>query len=185
MVQRGRRKPIGSDADADMSLDIRSIMKDVERLGSAHMTWKERKALENQKVVSLGGKPPKKQRLPLSVAKVPMKKQKERERKMLEENQLFGKFEGIARLQGVKKVDKRKHDGDRGLKPTEGIFRNGVLDVKHLLNSGKSSGDGIPGRLNINVGGSQDGGGVKKGGGGGKKKGGKKKGKGGKKGKKR
>uniref|UniRef100_A0A7N0ZQ65 Uncharacterized protein n=1 Tax=Kalanchoe fedtschenkoi TaxID=63787 RepID=A0A7N0ZQ65_KALFE len=181
MVQRGRRKDGDMDPGADVSLDIRSIMKDVERFSSAHMTWKEKKELENKRVVTLGGKPPKKQRLPLSVAKVPMKKQKEREKKLLQENQLFGKFEGIARMQGVKKKDKRRSNGDRGLRATEGYFRNGVLEVKHLMNSGQSSGDRIPGRLNINIGGSQDGGGGKqKGRGGGGKKKGKKKGKGGK-----
>ncbi|XP_019185463.1 PREDICTED: uncharacterized protein LOC109180361 isoform X1 [Ipomoea nil] len=60
--------------------------------GSAHMTWKERKDLENKKVVSLGGKPPKKQRLPLSVARVMMKKQKEREQKELEESLILRRF---------------------------------------------------------------------------------------------
>ncbi|KAK4356197.1 hypothetical protein RND71_025168 [Anisodus tanguticus] len=55
------------------------------RRGSAHMTWREKKELENEKVVSLGGKPQKKQRLPLSVARVMMKKQKEMEEKMQEE----------------------------------------------------------------------------------------------------
>ncbi|XP_019185551.1 PREDICTED: uncharacterized protein LOC109180361 isoform X2 [Ipomoea nil] len=61
-------------------------------LRSAHMTWKERKDLENKKVVSLGGKPPKKQRLPLSVARVMMKKQKEREQKELEESLILRRF---------------------------------------------------------------------------------------------
>ena len=81
--------------------------------GSSHMTWKQKKDLENKKVVSLGGKvcsfmplllqhilssqvpcmnfvflvkqPPKKQRLPLSVARVSMKNQKDREEKLLQE----------------------------------------------------------------------------------------------------
>ena len=39
-------------------------MKEVENFSYSHMMWKERKKIENQKVVSLGGKPPKKQRLP-------------------------------------------------------------------------------------------------------------------------
>ncbi|KAH7561062.1 hypothetical protein JRO89_XS10G0166100 [Xanthoceras sorbifolium] len=66
----------------DQELDIRKIMKDIEFLGSSHMTWKERKELENKRIVSLGGKATKKQRIPLSVARVPMKRQKEREQKM-------------------------------------------------------------------------------------------------------
>ncbi|CAA0821381.1 Unknown protein [Striga hermonthica] len=100
------------------------------------MTWKQKKDLENRKVVSLGGKPQKKQRLPLSVARVMMKKQKEREEKMAQEP-----------------VERRRPE-DRVLKSSEGNFRNGVLDVKHLLrspaprpqaednNSGRSHGKG-------------------------------------------
>lgn len=79
------------------------------------MTWQERKELENRKVVSLGGKvllalnclifivpmkledlqglsflclpsqPSKKQRIPLSIARGMMKKQKERQHKMMQE----------------------------------------------------------------------------------------------------
>lgn len=100
-------------------------------IGSTHMTWKEKKELENRKVVSLGGKPPKRQRLPLSVARVSMKKQKEREEKMLQENLILGRFSSN-RGRDAKKAEKRRSE-DRVLKSTEGHFRNGVLDVKHLL----------------------------------------------------
>uniref|UniRef100_A0A5B6ZJY8 Axoneme-associated protein MST101(2) protein n=1 Tax=Davidia involucrata TaxID=16924 RepID=A0A5B6ZJY8_DAVIN len=113
-------------------MDIKSIMKDIEFLGSSHMTWKERKELENRKVVSLGGKPPKKQRLPLSVARVMMKKQKEREQKMLQESLILGRFGGKLGS-GAKKVEEKRKLEDRVLKSGEGRFRNGVLDVKHLL----------------------------------------------------
>ena len=68
------------------NMDMKSIVKDIEFLGSSHMTWKERKELEKRKVVPLGGKPLKKQILPLSLAGVTMKKQKEREQKMLQES---------------------------------------------------------------------------------------------------
>ncbi|GJV79399.1 keratin, type I cytoskeletal 10-like protein [Tanacetum coccineum] len=53
--------------------------------GRPHMTQKEKKAMESRKVVSLGGKAPKKQRLPLSVARVKMKKQKEQDQNTLQE----------------------------------------------------------------------------------------------------
>ncbi|CAK9160451.1 unnamed protein product [Ilex paraguariensis] len=98
--------------------------------GSSHLTWKERKELENRKVVSLGGKAPKNPRLPLSVARVMMKKQKEREQKMLQESSILERFRG--KLGSRKPIEKRKPE-DRVLKSTEGNFRNGVLDVKHLL----------------------------------------------------
>ncbi|KAL6973437.1 hypothetical protein U1Q18_027621 [Sarracenia purpurea var. burkii] len=113
-------------------MDIKSIMKDIEFLGSSHMTWKERKDLENRKVLALGGKPPKKHRLPLSVARVTMKKQKEREQKILQESSLLGQF-GAKLGNDAKKVAEKRKMEDRVLKSTVGNFRNGVLDVKHLL----------------------------------------------------
>lgn len=111
-------------------MDIKNIMKDIELLGSSHMTWKERKELENRKVVSLGGKPVKKQRLPLSVARVTMKKQKEREEKMLKESLILGRFGGFSSSR--KRTEKRKPE-EKVLMASEGRFKNGVLDVKHLL----------------------------------------------------
>ncbi|GKV22290.1 hypothetical protein SLEP1_g32172 [Rubroshorea leprosula] len=96
------------------------------------MTWKERKELENRKVVSLGGKSPKKQRLPLSVARVVMKKQKEREQKISEEDLILGQFRRKLSSSAGRSVEKQRPE-DRVLKTTEGHFRNGVLDVKHML----------------------------------------------------
>ncbi|XP_047149194.1 uncharacterized protein LOC124821368 [Vigna umbellata] len=69
----------------DQEMDIRKIMKDVENFSYSHMTWKERKKIEDRNIVSLGGKAPKNQRLPLSVARPMMKKQKEREHKNAQE----------------------------------------------------------------------------------------------------
>ncbi|KAI3709682.1 hypothetical protein L2E82_39448 [Cichorium intybus] len=76
MMKRGNKEEATSTFK-----ESKSILKDIEYMGPYHMTWKEKKALENKKVVSLGGKPSKKQRLPLSVAWVQMKKQKERDQK--------------------------------------------------------------------------------------------------------
>ncbi|KAK9273371.1 hypothetical protein L1049_018181 [Liquidambar formosana] len=116
----------------DPEMDMRKIMKDIEFLSASHMTWKERKELENRKVVSLGGKPPKRQRLPLSVARVTMKKQKEREQKMLQESSILGRFGGKLGG-GTKRVVEKRKPEDRVLKSSVGHFRNGVLDVGHLL----------------------------------------------------
>lgn len=113
-------------------MDMKSIMKDIEFLGSSHMTWKEKKDLENRKVVALGGKPPKNQRLPLSVARVTMKKQKERDQKLQEERLILGRFGGMLGG-GSKKVAKKRRPEDSVLKSTEGYFRNGVLNVKSLM----------------------------------------------------
>ncbi|CAI9755555.1 unnamed protein product [Fraxinus pennsylvanica] len=132
--QEAKRGSSSSQMDPNApKMDIKSIMKDIEFLGSSHMTWKQRKELENRKVVSLGGKPQKTQKLPLSVARVQMKKQKEREQKMLQENAILGRFGVYHHTSGTKKVTERRRQEDTVLKSTEGHFRNGVLDVKSLL----------------------------------------------------
>ncbi|KAK1593064.1 hypothetical protein Q3G72_035322 [Acer saccharum] len=130
-VRMQKKKPRGDMETEDQEMDIRKIMKDIEFLGSSHMTWKERKELENKRVVSLGGKPQKKQRLPLSVARVPMKRQKEREQKMQQERAILGRFGG--KIADPKRPTDKRRPEDRVLKSTEGRFRNGVLDVKHML----------------------------------------------------
>ncbi|GLU10320.1 hypothetical protein SLE2022_271360 [Rubroshorea leprosula] len=133
-----KKQDQGSEMGSDgHHMNIRNIMKDIEFLGSSHMTWKERKELENRKVVSLGGKPPKKQRLPLSVARVVLKKQKEREEKMSQENLILGRFGGKLGNGAGRSAGKHKPE-DRVLKTTEGHFSNGVLDVKHMLHGAPS-----------------------------------------------
>ncbi|WZY92579.1 hypothetical protein YC2023_064908 [Brassica napus] len=146
----------------DASLMFSFIFKYLK--ASSHMTWKDKKALENQKVTGLGGKPQRKQRLPLSVARVQMKKQKEREEKTFEQvkfldnltlgrsqvslllpatvclcvvqNMIFGQFGDTSRK---KPAEKERKPEERVLKSTFGNFRGGVLDVKDLLRSGGSS----------------------------------------------
>ncbi|KAE8674931.1 hypothetical protein F3Y22_tig00111708pilonHSYRG00282 [Hibiscus syriacus] len=122
------------EAADDNRFTIKNIMKDIQFLGSSHMTWKDRKDMENRKVVSLGGKPPKRQRLPLSVAKAVMKNQKKRGEKILQENMILSRFGGKLVAGGSSKgsADKRRPE-DRVLKSSEGHFKNGVLDVKHLF----------------------------------------------------
>ncbi|CAH8389380.1 unnamed protein product [Eruca vesicaria subsp. sativa] len=121
---------------ADPDLSFSKIMKDVQLFASSHMTWKDKKALENQNVTQLGGKTQKKQRLPLSVARVQMKKQKDREDKMLEQNMILGQFGGTSRK---KPAEKKTKPEERVLKSTFGNFRGGVLDVKDLLRPGSYS----------------------------------------------
>lgn len=125
------------EAVDDPDLSFSKIMKDVQLFASSHMTWKDKKALENQKVTGLGGKPQRKQRLPLSVARVQMKKQKEREEKTFEQNVIFGQFGGTSRKKPA--ADKKRKPEERVLKSTFGNFRGGVFDVKDLLRSGGSS----------------------------------------------
>ncbi|XP_073311862.1 uncharacterized protein [Primulina huaijiensis] len=137
MAKKGQGANARSSAAAEDSkepkVDIKSILKDIEFLESSHMTWKQKKDLENRKVVSLGGKPPKRHRLPLGVARVAMKKQKEREGKRLEENAILRRFVVYTSSSSTKKAVERRRPGDRVFKTIEGHFRNGVLDVNHLL----------------------------------------------------
>ncbi|XP_030505677.2 uncharacterized protein LOC115720655 [Cannabis sativa] len=139
---KGKAKMSKRDEGKDERIDLKNIMKDIELLGYSHMTWKEKKEFENMKVVSLGGKPSKQQRLPLSVAKPKMKKQKEREQKMLQERLILGRFGGSSSRNsgsGGKRSDvKRRRPEDRVLKSSQGVFRKGVLDVKHLLSHNPS-----------------------------------------------
>ncbi|XP_021804041.1 uncharacterized protein LOC110748360 [Prunus avium] len=78
--------------------------------------------------------PPKKQRLPLSIARVVMKNQKEREKKLLEQNMVLGRFGGNFSGGSKRSMEKQRPE-NRVLKASEGRFRNGVLDVKHLLHA--------------------------------------------------
>ncbi|KAG8483598.1 hypothetical protein CXB51_023480 [Gossypium anomalum] len=163
------------DAANDHRFNIKNIMKDIQFLGSSHMTWKERKEMENRKVVSLGGNPPKRQRLPLSVAKAVMKNQKKREEKMLQENMILGRFRGkLGGGSGTKGSTDKRRPEDRVLKSSEGHFKNGVLDVKHLFHKSPAKGNDFDGHP-VNQGKKKKGSGKKNGG---KKKGG---GRGGKK----
>ncbi|EOA27930.1 hypothetical protein CARUB_v10024100mg [Capsella rubella] len=184
-----KRKPMEKKKEGmesnNQASSFRNIMRDVQLFSSSHMTWKDKKALENKKVTELGGKPQKKQRLPLSVARVQMKKQKDREEKMFEQNLILGRFGAQFGSGSTRKpAEKKRTPEERVLKSTVGDFRGGVLDVRHLLRSGSSGTSDRDFKIkkhgkNYNLGGGGEGGGLKAKG---KKKGGKKKKKGKKKG---
>lgn len=120
---------------------------------------------QNSPCLSALIQPLKNQRLPLSVARPMMKKQKQREEKMLQEvinsiillficlynsyfliipyicttcafqRMILGRFGGKDGGSSGKKPAGKHKPEDRGLKLSEGRFRNGILDVKHLLKS--------------------------------------------------
>ncbi|CAL4952468.1 unnamed protein product [Urochloa decumbens] len=131
------RKPVlektPDSSDDEPDIDIGKLLKDVELFGAS--TYKERKQIENRKVVELGGKAIKKHRTPLSVAKPALKNQKKRELKKMEEEKLLGIFR---KRDKNSKVQKTRPE-DRVLRATEGHFKNGILDVKHLLSKPKPS----------------------------------------------
>ncbi|XP_062077282.1 pre-rRNA-processing protein las1 isoform X2 [Humulus lupulus] len=85
------------DDGKDERTDLKNIMKDIELLGYSHMTWKEKKAFENRKVASLGGK-----RL------------------------ILGRFCGSSSGNsgsGVKRSEVKRRPEDRVLKSSQGVFR--------------------------------------------------------------
>ncbi|KAG2606631.1 hypothetical protein PVAP13_4NG062999 [Panicum virgatum] len=85
-------------------------------------------------------RPLRKHHTPLSVAKPTLKNQKKRELKKIEEEKLLGIFR---KRDKNSKVQKTRPE-DRVLKAMEGHFKNGILDVKHLLSAPKSSGKDAP-----------------------------------------
>lgn len=120
-------------SDDEPDIDIEKLLKNVELFGAS--TWKDRKQIQNRKVVELGGKAIKKQRTPLSVAKPAMKNQQKREQKKIEEERLLGIF----RKRDKKDKFQKTRPEDRVLRATEGRFKNGILDVKHLMGGPKPS----------------------------------------------
>ncbi|CAL4952469.1 unnamed protein product [Urochloa decumbens] len=159
------RKPVlektPDSSDDEPDIDIGKLLKDVELFGAS--TYKERKQIENRKVVELGGKAIKKHRTPLSVAKPALKNQKKRELKKMEEvfyclsvalfiacylgckqgvnleNSMQEKLLGIFRKRDKNSKVQKTRPEDRVLRATEGHFKNGILDVKHLLSKPKPS----------------------------------------------
>uniref|UniRef100_A0A1D1YYJ4 Deneddylase BPLF1 n=1 Tax=Anthurium amnicola TaxID=1678845 RepID=A0A1D1YYJ4_9ARAE len=129
--------PANKSDSEDEEMDVRNILKEIKYLGSSNMSWKERKEMENRKVVALGGKPPKKQRLPLSVAKVPMKRHKLQEQKKLQEDMYLSQFQ---KKRTKERLEKRKPEDDI-LMASEGYFKKGVLNVKHLFGSSRPKND--------------------------------------------
>ncbi|KAL8161400.1 hypothetical protein V2J09_012889 [Rumex salicifolius] len=115
--------------------NFRKIMKEVDNFGSSFLTWKEKKDLENRKIVQLGGKAVKKQRLPLSVARPAMKNQKQRDDKLMKERLALGRFGALLGESSTSKrpVDNKRKPIEMGLRASEGNFVNGCLHVDRLL----------------------------------------------------
>jgi len=107
------------------------IFKEVEELGVSQLPWKKRKAMENQRVLALGGKPSKNIKTPISVGKRIRKKQERmKEETIKNEEILFGR--PAKRSKKTENIRKRE---DRGLMASEGYFKYGILHVKPLQKS--------------------------------------------------
>lgn len=75
---------------------------------------------------------------------------------------ILGRFGGKLGGSNKKSVGKHKPE-NRGLKASEGRFRNGILDVKHLLNSAGPSKNHDTSRTSMFNSGNMKGGGMKHG----------------------
>ncbi|KAM0017985.1 hypothetical protein Hdeb2414_s0027g00694131 [Helianthus debilis subsp. tardiflorus] len=107
-------------------MELKSISKDIEYMGPSHMTWKQKKALEKNKVVSLGGK---------AAFKRSTSSNEKSERKG-SKDVTRGK-----RGNRSKRTSVSHKPEDRTLMSSAGRFRNGVLDVNDLVKSNVSASD--------------------------------------------
>ncbi|XP_031486199.1 uncharacterized protein LOC116254770 isoform X2 [Nymphaea colorata] len=121
------KKLIDNMDDKEEKKSFGKLLKAVELLGSSQLSWKERKKMEDQSVASLGGKPKKNCKMPVILGRNIMKKRQEKEQKLFEE----GLIDQIPRKYTSKSQKTRRED--QVLKISQGNFRNGMLDVKHIL----------------------------------------------------
>eukprot|EP00246_Nothoceros_aenigmaticus_P009398 TRINITY_DN248_c0_g1_i1.p1 TRINITY_DN248_c0_g1~~TRINITY_DN248_c0_g1_i1.p1 ORF type:complete len:207 (+),score=53.61 TRINITY_DN248_c0_g1_i1:300-920(+) len=110
---------IASVKEEDHDEDIKRILKDVEQLGTAQMSWKERKEWEESKMIAAGGKPPKSHKMPIAMGLAIKKKRQRKE----EEQQIPGTKKKL-------EAKKKPRSEDRGLRLSEGKFKGGILYVK-------------------------------------------------------
>ncbi|KAI5054441.1 hypothetical protein GOP47_0030660, partial [Adiantum capillus-veneris] len=61
------------------------IFKEVEQLGTSQMSWKKRKEIETQKMIALGSKPKKGQKMPIAVGRNIKRKRDRLEEKKLQD----------------------------------------------------------------------------------------------------
>lgn len=129
MFKRTQSRRLTEQASSHEEKEIfDTIFKEVEELGVSQLPWKKRKAMENQKVLTLGGKPSKNIKTSISVGKHIRKKQKRtKEAAIKNEEILLGR--PAKRAKKTENIRKRE---DRGLMASEGYFKYGILHVKPL-----------------------------------------------------
>ncbi|BBM97716.1 hypothetical protein MPTK1_1g07820 [Marchantia polymorpha subsp. ruderalis] len=165
--------------DEDERREFKKILKEVEELGTSQLEWKERKALEQKKLLTLGAKPKKSWKMPISMGLSVKRKREQAESDKVEEL-LAGLRPNKSRR---KPPPPRDSTEDKGLQASEGKFRGGVLYVKPLVKApvetkrrgGDRSLDRVFSDGKGRKGGGKKGKGKGKGKGGGKKGGGKRK----------
>ncbi|EQC39893.1 hypothetical protein SDRG_02550 [Saprolegnia diclina VS20] len=112
----------------EVAKQFRETLDSVKSFGVTHATGKERKKLEIERIVTLGGKAPKQQKRPYDQLMAMRKAAKKREEKHAELVKASGIVTGKKKT--TAKVSKKR--GDAGTMATQGRFKNGVLFVsKH------------------------------------------------------
>ncbi|MCO5605904.1 hypothetical protein L7F22_060090 [Adiantum nelumboides] len=124
-----RRSVSMDDEEKLQEEEFKQIFKEVEKLGTSQMSWKKRKEIETQKIVSLGAKPEKGQKMPVAMGRN-IKRKRERMEEQKRQDELAS---GLLATKRAKKGVEKPAASDRGLKASEGVFRGGVLYVKPLL----------------------------------------------------
>ncbi|KAK3240672.1 hypothetical protein CYMTET_49505 [Cymbomonas tetramitiformis] len=115
-------KQIEEDENLVLRRQFKDFRKDVEDFGVSGLELKQRKSIERNKLVSLGMKPIKNQRIPASIGRGMNVAKQDRDKKHMEE----------ARMQGlkIKKPIKKKGKTDREMNAgLPGKYKNGVLHL--------------------------------------------------------
>ncbi|CAN6478760.1 unnamed protein product [Victoria cruziana] len=128
MYMNRTSKRLMDNMDNGEEKSFRKLLKAVELLGSSQMGWKERKKIEDQNVVSLGGKPKKNCKMPITLGRNIINKRQKKEEQLFQE----GLVDRMPRKYMTNKGHKNRPEG-QVLKISQGNFRNGMLDVKHIL----------------------------------------------------
>ncbi|MCO5558916.1 hypothetical protein L7F22_012506 [Adiantum nelumboides] len=123
-----RRSVSMDDEEKLQKEEFEQIFKEVQKLGTSQMSWKKRKEIETQKIVSLGAKPEKGQKMPVAMGRN-IKRKRERMEEQKRQDELAS---GLLTTKRAKRGAEKPVASDRGLKASEGVFRGGVLYVKPL-----------------------------------------------------
>ncbi|KAK4765141.1 hypothetical protein SAY86_026231 [Trapa natans] len=144
------KKPLsgkGADQGPDQAPTFKEIRKDIQALLNEHMQGKDKKHLLKDKIAQMGGRKPKGEKRSLAAHLRMTKNKREREKKQMQENLKYG-LSGVnawpashSHMTAKSNGSKRKPE-ERVLKCSEGHFKGGVLNVKHLLQPVPSSSKG-------------------------------------------
>lgn len=140
-----RRRSAEEEEEETLDRELQAITREVLDLGATQFKRKKQKrAYEERKIISLGGQASKPDKVPYNILMGMKKKQKERELKRTELDKERGMFVAkkkkenkgsdlksyLNQMRGNRRGDGGAGSGERGLKCSKGVFKDGVLYVK-------------------------------------------------------